>query len=281
MLGRLKSVINLLKPKFLEPSISLMSLLIWCIVTNVAQGGLSYSAGHIEVVIEEAESFWGTSYKWGGNSHKGIDCSGLMQQSFRHAGIYIPRNSRAQANYWRGFDVERSNLQKGDLIFFKKSGTKNYISHVGLVTSTEGNKVKFIHSSSRPGVADDYLSGIWAKKFVKGKRLFETIESEKKTQGRTDTDFPGKYPQASEKFLTYKDLVNLTGLDRWKLSIMRNEIFARHGYRFHRNTRIIKYFQQQHWYNEIPKVSEDAAFIDKFYLSEIEKHNIKLIKSYE
>jgi hypothetical protein len=186
----------------------------------------------------------------------------------------------------------------------------SFFSGIGII-STKGGEVIFIHCSTNHGcVAEDKLSGRWKQKFVKGKRLFETIEdssssveaasNEESLEGESldaafqkaiaamqaatgciDKTTPGKYPEASERYLTYTDLVRLTGLDKWELGIMRNEIFARHGYEFNINRRVIEYFQKQDWYVKIPKISKSGAFIYNFYLSDIEKHNIEVIKRYE
>ncbi len=81
----------------------------------------------------------------------------------------------------------------------------------------------------------------------------------------------GKYPEASAKYLTNEDLRYLT---KTELQIMRNEIFARHGYIFKTNPQMISYFNNQSWYT--PRYNDV-----NYLLSEIEKSNLDLIKSYE
>jgi len=76
------------------------------------------------------------------------------------------------------------------------------------------------------------------------------------------------------------ELKKLTGLNRWNLSIMRNEIYARYGYYF-TNPKIRDYFDKQTWYNQIPLSDANDHFIYTHYLSEIEKFNINLIKRFE
>jgi len=86
----------------------------------------------------------------------------------------------------------------------------------------------------------------------------------------SNSAMPGRFPQASERLLTVSDLQNLSKDD---LKIMRNEIFARHGYIF--QTQDMKtYFQNQSWYS--PQSSNVTA-----KLSNIEIKNVELIKSYE
>lgn len=81
----------------------------------------------------------------------------------------------------------------------------------------------------------------------------------------------GKYPECSIQLL--KDEY-LEQLDLEKLQIMRNEIFARYGYIFIPNGKMDIYFRQFNWYQPIYKN------VDNF-LTEIEKHNIGLIKKME
>jgi len=80
----------------------------------------------------------------------------------------------------------------------------------------------------------------------------------------------GNFPQASERYLTYSDVNDLS---QWDLKIMRNEIFARHGFIFQTDEMRI-YFSNKNWYN--------PRFYDvNNMLSKIEKENISLIKKYE
>ena len=78
------------------------------------------------------------------------------------------------------------------------------------------------------------------------------------------------FPQASDRPLSIEDVENLNG---WELKIMRNEIYARHGYIF-RTEEMKEYFKSQRWYE--PKYEN----VDDM-LTKVEKQNIKLIKRYE
>ncbi len=88
-------------------------------------------------------------------------------------------------------------------------------------------------------------------------------------------EFPGLYPQASQRLLVDNDL---SPLSKEQLRIMRNEIFARHGYVF-KTDAMNSYFNSKGWYISIPKLdrNNDASTL----LSEIEKANIKLIQKFE
>ena len=85
----------------------------------------------------------------------------------------------------------------------------------------------------------------------------------------TDADLDmGRYPYTSLRKLTHADVAYLSPRD---LKIMRNEIFARHGYIFQTND-MKQYFSKQSWYR--PTTTN-------VQLSSIEQYNVNFIKSYE
>lgn len=129
-----------------------------------------HAQNNVDVLIRKAKSYLGVNYQWGGTSYSGIDCSGLMQMSFRSIGVYLPRVSRQQANFKHGIDVPIYASQASDLIFFSSNG--RYIDHVGLIYQVVEGKVYFIHaSSSRGGVVLDTLEGKWRNIYVKCVRV--------------------------------------------------------------------------------------------------------------
>ena len=80
----------------------------------------------------------------------------------------------------------------------------------------------------------------------------------------------GDYPEASKKELIADDLENLSIAE---LTMMRNEIYARHGYCF--SNRLMRdYFEELDWY-----VPDNTDIRNK--LTPIETKNIVLIKRYE
>ncbi len=82
-----------------------------------------------EELVRTARSFLGVPYLWGGTSSEaGFDCSGLTMTVYQLNGLDLPRTSREQ--YVTGAPVDRSSLEKGDLIFFATKGDK--VSHVGI-----------------------------------------------------------------------------------------------------------------------------------------------------
>ncbi len=100
---------------------------------SLGQGGFVF-ADHLAAATEfqkdfvaVAEKFLHVPYLWGGKTMQGIDCSGLVQVSLQACGKGAPRDSDMQE---RELGVARnpvdfSNLQRGDLLFWK--------GHVGIM----------------------------------------------------------------------------------------------------------------------------------------------------
>jgi len=92
-------------------------------------------------VIATARSYLGTRYRFGGKTKRGIDCSGFTQAVLKKHKVNLPRTASQQASVGR--HVDKKNLKRGDLVFFK--GTyKRGISHVGIYLGND----RFIHASS-------------------------------------------------------------------------------------------------------------------------------------
>lgn len=117
-------------------------------------------------LISMAKKNLGVRYRYGGeHPSEGFDCSGLVQYVHSQAGIQLPRSTRGQ--YRVSKPVGRSDLQAGDLVFFRTGG--RFISHVGIYV---GNS-KFIHAPS--GGKEVTISSLnnpyWYKHFVQGGRV--------------------------------------------------------------------------------------------------------------
>jgi cell wall-associated NlpC family hydrolase len=85
----------------------------------------------LRTVLSAAESRVGMPYVWGAAGPTSFDCSGLVQWSFRQAGIVMPRVAADQAR--TGPSVPVKDLQPGDLLFYHTDPTApGYISHVAM-----------------------------------------------------------------------------------------------------------------------------------------------------
>jgi cell wall-associated NlpC family hydrolase len=124
----------------------------------------------IDNILSEAESYLGTPYRFGGTSRSGIDCSAFVLSVFgAAAGMDLPRVAAEQSQ--EGDSVEKTELQKGDLVFFSHRGSR--ISHVGIVEEvTADGQVKFIHAATSKGVMVSSLDdSYWGPKFRFAKRI--------------------------------------------------------------------------------------------------------------
>ncbi|WP_226063538.1 C40 family peptidase [Kaistella polysaccharea] len=125
----------------------------------------------IDDILTEAESYLGTPYRYGGTTRNGIDCSAFVLSVFgTSAGVDLPRVAASQAQ--QGEKIEKSELQKGDLVFFSHQG-RGRISHVGIVESVDSEgTVKFIHAATSRGVMISSLNdSYWGPKFRFAKRV--------------------------------------------------------------------------------------------------------------
>lgn len=110
----------------------------------------------------------GVSYRRGGTTDAGLDCSGFVQLVFRDAlGLGLPRTSREMSEV--GTRVDQQELKPGDLVFFNTM--RRAFSHVGIYLG-EG---RFLHSP-RPGGevrVEDMQSSYWVNRYNGARRIVE------------------------------------------------------------------------------------------------------------
>jgi cell wall-associated NlpC family hydrolase len=107
----------------------------------IENGGYVF-AGHLAPLartapdwVATAERFVGTPYVWGGKTHAGMDCSGLVQIALAGSGIAAPRDTDMQESEI-GRDCSSSQRQRGDIVFWP--------GHVGIMLDAE----RLLHANS-------------------------------------------------------------------------------------------------------------------------------------
>jgi len=137
---------------------------------------ITVEPSRIELLIETASKNLGALYRAGGTTLKGFDCSGLMFNTFREIDFSLPRSSNQQSKI--GTKIDRSQAQKGDLIFFATNGSRS-INHVGMITEIIGDEIKFIHSSTHLGVVVSSIKeAYYSKRFKQINRILGVKEKE-------------------------------------------------------------------------------------------------------
>ena len=131
--------------------------------SSAPQPERSAAGPHGAKAAQQAAQLVGKPYRYGGSTPAGFDCSGLVQYSFKQAGLAVPRSTEDQR---RASRLVRS-PQPGDLLFFDQEGKKN--SHVGIYLG----RGEFVHApSSGKRVRRDRLDSPYWKKHLSEVRRF-------------------------------------------------------------------------------------------------------------
>ena len=109
----------------------------------------------------------GVKYKFGGDEpNTGFDCSGLViYAAEKSLGLKLPRRAAEIAQ--QGTPIEKSELKKGDLVFFNTLGHR--FSHVGIYLGDN----QFVHAPRAGSVVrvEDMTIAYWQKRYNGARRL--------------------------------------------------------------------------------------------------------------
>ncbi|WP_282166983.1 C40 family peptidase [Shewanella japonica] len=106
-------------------------------------------------LLQFHQQWQGTPYRLGGLTKKGLDCSGLVYVAYQDlVGPSIPRTVEGQTSL--GTRIAKSDLQSGDLVFFKTTGRGR---HVGVYLSGH----RFLHVSTKKGVMISSMDNVYWK----------------------------------------------------------------------------------------------------------------------
>lgn len=111
-------------------------------------------------LLDEILAWWGTPYKFGGESKAGADCSGFVQMVY--SSVYqkkLPRSSKQQYEFCK--KIGKNQLKEGDLVFFDTGGKG--VSHVGIYLKDN----RFAHASTTKGVMVNSLTEEYYQKTYK------------------------------------------------------------------------------------------------------------------
>ncbi|NLM00954.1 MAG: C40 family peptidase [Treponema sp.] len=189
-----------------------------------------------ENFVEHSKTYLGVPYVWGGTTTSGMDCSGFVYMAARNGiKLQLPRSAKAMSA--KSTKIEKDDLEKGDLLFFKTNTDPN-ISHVGIYL---GNN-EFIHcasSGSKTGVIiSSVAENYWAENFISAgqilpsakiqntteiaKKTSEHINSTKIAEKPKNSDFlkSEKTAESEKKVAVFKkppNINNLSGKEKRKI----------------------------------------------------------------
>ncbi|WP_242928310.1 C40 family peptidase [Pontibacter vulgaris] len=147
---------------------------------NITYTAVNYSYGKetsetagnkSDIIVSYALSLIGSPYVYAGITPDGFDCSGFITHVYDKYGIAVPHGSSLQA--LEGESIARNEAQKGDLVIF--TGTDESVrepGHVGIVISSPGDTISFVHSSSNGGVKISQVEGTgYEARFLQIRRI--------------------------------------------------------------------------------------------------------------
>jgi hypothetical protein len=121
-------------------------------------------------IVEEAKTYLGVPYVWGGTTSKGLDCSGLVFRVFSN--VMNRKLSRNVESLRKEGKDAKGDLLPADLVFFDTSGNCS-ATHVGIYIGED----TFIHAASagrkRGVIISTLTEAYYKKRYLGARRLLE------------------------------------------------------------------------------------------------------------
>lgn len=114
-----------------------------------------YKPKPYQEIVDYARKYIGTPYKYAGKDPRGFDCSGFTSYVFKAFHKQLAATAEGQSRQIK--EISRDNVQAGDLVFFKRPGSRK-VFHVSLVVSNGREGIVVIHSTTSRGVIVENIS---------------------------------------------------------------------------------------------------------------------------
>lgn len=129
-------------------------------------------------LLRVCNSLKGITYKWGGETTKGFDCSGFIMYVFNRFNISLDHSAKNLATLGRKISLAEAKI--GDIIIFRGTHKKDKSpGHAGIIISQEGEALEFMHSSSskkNKGVTTTYFENSnYPARFLEIRRVAEVL----------------------------------------------------------------------------------------------------------
>ena len=158
--------------------ILLLFILFLVIISN------TFSLDIYKDIIQPGQALVGSSYRNGGVSPSGFDCSGFITYLYKKYVPGLPRVSRTMAGY--GEPVKRGSIIPGDLIFFA-TGSSSGITHVAIYIG-QNSIIHAISNGPNRGVTITSLSArYWQSRYHSAVRIVDSSISSGSGTASTDT----------------------------------------------------------------------------------------------
>jgi cell wall-associated NlpC family hydrolase len=152
-------------------------VLLWAISTAAFSQEKIRSESQNEInrdsLLSFAKKYLGTPYRYAGRNSKGFDCSGFVHHVYKKFNVIVPYSCPGISSACQK-KIEKVELKKGDLLFFKGSNIKSKaIGHIAIVYEVdEKGTIHMIHSCRRGVILEKFNESSYYKaRYLFAKRI--------------------------------------------------------------------------------------------------------------